>query len=124
MAKSVHNDVLDGALSVIRSSCTRMTLCSAEPGTFAQASATLALADTDMAPADFVLADGDTSGRKMTVAAKAGVPINVGGSATHIALLDVAASRLLYVTTCPTQGVAQGGTADVGSWAIEIADPA
>lgn len=123
MAKSVHDDVLDGALNIIKNLCTRMVACSTEPTTFAQANATYALADVTMASTDFTNANGDTSGRKSTVAAKTGVPVDASGTVTHVALLDVANSKLLYVTTTASQGISVGGTVDFGSWKIEIADP-
>ena len=73
-------------------------LCNAEPTTRAEAVVTFALADVAMVAGDFTKANGDTSGRKVTIAAKYGVPIDVSDMATHIALVD--ATRLLYVTTC------------------------
>jgi hypothetical protein len=123
MPKSVSDDVLDGALNIIKNNCTRMTLCNAQPTTFAEANATFALANVTMAPADFTNANGDTSGRKGTVTAKTGVSVTTTGTGNHIALLDVTGSRLLYVTTCTSQAVGAGGTVDIGSWKYEIADP-
>lgn len=123
MAKSVHDDVLDGALNIIKNNCTRMVLCSAQPTTYAEANATFALADVTMASGDFTNANGDTSGRKGTVAAKTGVPVDTTGTGNHVALLDVANSKLLYVTTCTSQAVGAGGTVDFGTWKYEIADP-
>jgi hypothetical protein len=123
MAKSVHDDVLDGALNIIKNNCTRMTLCSAQPTTYTEGNATFALADVTMASGDFTAANGDTNGRKLTVAAKAAVAVDVGGTGNHVALLDVTNSKLLYVTTCPSTAVALAGTVDIGSWKVEIADP-
>lgn len=123
MAKSVHNDVLDAALNYIKDNCTRLVVCSAEPTTFAEANATYALADVTVDSTDFTVADGDTSGRKVTVAAQTGVSVDTSGTVTHVALLDVDDSKLLYVTTSPSQGVSSGGTVDVGAWDVEIADP-
>lgn len=123
MAKSVHDDVLDGALNIIKNNCTRMVACSAQPTTFAEANATFALADVTMASGDFTAANGDTSGRKLTVAAKTGVAVDASGTVNHVALLDVANSKLLYVTTTTPQGVSSGGTVDFGSWKVEIGDP-
>ena len=100
MAKSVHDDVLDQALNYIDANATRMTACNAQPTTYTEGNATFALADVTMAGADFTVANGDTSGRKVTVGAKSGVTIDTTGTATHIALLDVTNSKLLYVTTC------------------------
>lgn len=124
MAKSVHDDVLDGALNVIKTNCTRQVLCSAQPTTYTEGNATYALADVTMASGDFTAANGDTSGRKLTVAAKTGVTVDASGTGTHIALLDVANTKLLYVTTTASTAVAAAGTVDMGSWKIEIADPA
>lgn len=123
MAKTVHDDVLDGALNVVKNNCTRMVACSAQPTTFAEANATFALADVTMASGDFTAANGDTSGRKLTVAAKSAVPVDASGTVTHVALLDVTNSKLLYVTTTTPQGVSSGGTVDFGSWKFELADP-
>ena len=125
MAKSVHNDVLDGALNIVKNNATRMTVCSDEPTTYAEGNATYALADVTVASGDFTNADGDTSGRKCTVAAKSGVLIDASGTATHIALLDVTNSKLLYVTTCTPQALTANGsnTVNFPSWKFEIADP-
>lgn len=123
MGKSVHNDVLDGALDIIRDNCTRITVCSAEPTTYAEGNATYALADVTVSNVDFTIGDGDTNGRKVAVAAQSSIAVDASGTATHVALLDVANSKLLFVTTCPSQGVSSGGTVDVATFDIEIADP-
>lgn len=123
MAKSVHDDVLDGALNIIKNNCTRMVACSTQPTSFTEANATYALADVTMASGDFTLANGDISGRKVTVAANTGVTVDAAGTVTHVALLDVANSKLLYVTTTTSQGVSSGGTVDFGAWKVELADP-
>lgn len=125
MAKTVHDDVLDGALNIIKNNCTRMVACSAQPTTYTESNATYALADVTMASGDFTAANGDTSGRKLTVAAKSGVLIDASGTATHNALLDVTNSKLLYVTTTTSQALTANGsnTVNFPAWEIEIADP-
>ena len=123
MAKSINNTVLDQALNYVKSNATRMTICSAQPTTYAEANSTYALGSVTMASGDFTLANGDVSGRKITVAAKTGNAVAVAGTATHVALLDVTNSALLLVTTCASQAVASGGTFDVGSWKDEIQAP-
>jgi len=125
MGKTVHDDVLDGALNIIKNNATRQVACSAEPTTYTEGNATYALADVTVASGDFTLANGDTNGRKVTTAAKSGVLIDASGSATHVALLDVANSKLLYVTTCTTQALTANGsnTVNFPAWDIEIADP-
>jgi len=121
MAKSVHNDVLDGAFLAL-DAADIMTACNAEPTTRAEAVTTFKLADVAMTPVtDFTISDGDTNGRKVRVAAKSAVPIDTTGTATHIALCD--ATRLLYVTTCTSQLLTSGGTVDFPVWDVEIAEP-
>ena len=123
MAKSVHNDVLDGALNILVNNATRMVLCSAQPTTFTEADVTFKLADVTISSADFTVADGDTSGRKVTIAAQAAVPVDTTGTSNHAALLDVTNSKPLYVTTHTGQALTQGNTVDIGAWDIEIDDP-
>jgi len=121
MAKSVHDDVLDGAFDVV-DQANLMTACSAEPTTRTEAVTTYALADVAMTiNTDYTKAAGDTSGRKVTVAAKSGVTVDTTGTATHVALVD--ATRLLYVTTCTSQALTSGNTVNFPAWDIEIADP-
>ena len=126
MAKSVHDDVLDGAFNIIKNNCTRQVACSAQPTTYTEANATYALADVTMTSADFTIANGDASGRKVTVAAKSGVLIDTSGTAAYVALLDVINSKLLFVTTCAPQALTANGTNTVNfpTWDDEIADPA
>jgi hypothetical protein len=102
-----------------------MTACSAQPTTYAEGNATYALADVTMAATDYTLANGDTSGRKVTSAAKSSVLIDTSGTATHVALLDVTNSKLLYVTTCASQALTANGsnTVNFPAFDIEIADP-
>jgi hypothetical protein len=123
MAKIVHDDVLDGAFDVL-DQANIMIACSTQPTTRAEAVTTYALADVAMTVnADYTKANGDVSGRKVTVAAKSSVLIDTSGTATHVALCD--GTRLLYVTTCTSQALTANGsnTVNFPAWDIEIADP-
>lgn len=123
MAKRNHPDVPDGALNVIKNNVTRMVVCSAEPTTYTEANATFALADVTMATGDFTLANGDGGGntsRKVTVAAKSAVTVDVSGTATHVALLDVTNSKVLEVTTCTSQALTAGNTVNFPAWKVEF----
>lgn len=124
MGKLVHDDVLDGAWNIIKNNCTRITVCSTQPTTYAEANATYALADVTVDSADFTNADGDTSGRKCTVGAQNSVLVDTGGSAQHIALLDVTNSKLLYVTTCTSKTVVASDYVNIPAFDLEILDPA
>jgi hypothetical protein len=120
MAKAVDNSVLDAAFGIVDNAI-RMRVCSGQPANYAGIAA-VTLATATVAAGDFTIADGDTSGRKVTVAAKSGVSISASGTATHV-VLDDNSSTLFYVTTVTSQPLTSGGTVDIGSWKIEIADP-
>ena len=121
MAKSVNDSVLDGAFDIL-DQADIMTACSAEPTTRTEAVTTYALADAAMTPnTDYTKANGDTSGRKVTVAAKSTITVDSSGTATHIALCD--GSNLLYVTTCTSQALTSGNTVNFPAWDVEILDP-
>jgi hypothetical protein len=122
MGKYCNPIVLDGALGVV-ATATHMVALSGQPADYATALAGK-LADATMTGADFVLAAGDVSGRKVTVAAKSGLTVISAGTVDHVALLDPANSRLLYVTTCPVQALATGGTVSIAAWSVEIGTPA
>lgn len=121
MGKWVADQVLDGALAII-AAADRAVALDAQPATFASAWSAR-LAETPMAAADFTVGPGDGSGRKISVAAKAGADVLAPGAASHVALLDTVGSRLLYVTTCPTQPLAMGGTVNFEAWSVEIGAP-
>lgn len=124
MAKSISNTVLDAALAVIATAIT-MHVTSAEPANFAGVAA-VSLADVTLTAGDgngdYTIADGDTSGRKITVAQQADIPIDASGTATHVAL--VTADTLILVTTCTSQALTSGGTVTVPAFDDELADPA
>lgn len=123
MAKWANDAFMDAALDYLDQS-TLMIACSAQPTTYAEATSTYALADVAMtADTDYTKANGDTSGRKATVAAKSGVTVDASGTATHIALVRVADTSLRYVTTCTSQALTAGNTVNFPAWDVEVADP-
>lgn len=121
MGKWVADQVLDGALAVL-SGATHMVAVGGQPANFL-AAWNGRLAEVSMSAGDFATAAGDASGRKVEVAAKAGVPVFAAGAADHVALVNLAASQLLYVTTCPAQELAAGGSVDFDGWSVEIGAP-
>jgi hypothetical protein len=120
MAKFADVSVFTAFLNKIATS-TRMTVLSSQPANFAAIAAAM-LASVTMAGGDFTQAAGDTSGRKVTMAAKSGVSITATGTATHIGLDD--GTTLLYVTTCTSQALTSGNTVNIPAWKVEVADPA
>jgi uncharacterized membrane protein len=119
MSKFTPTVVLDAALDKI-ATATIMTLCSAQPTTRTEAVTTFALASVTMASGDFTKAAGDTSGRKVTMAAKSGISVTASGTATHVALCD--GTQVLHVTTVTSQAVTSGNTANIAAWKAEFAD--
>jgi len=121
MGKAAPDATIDASLDYIALS-TVEHICSAEPANYAGIAA-VSLASVTMAGGDFAKANGDVSGRKVTVGAKSGVSVSASGSATHVVIARVADTTLRYVTTCTTQALTSGNTANVPAWDIEIADP-
>lgn len=123
MAKKADQAFYDAALNFLRNGMIRQTACSAEPANYAGIAA-VALASATMASGDFVLAAGDVSGRKVTMAAKSAIPISSSGTANHVVLHDNA-TILGYVTTSDalvlTAGA--GNTVNFPAWKIELAAP-
>lgn len=123
MTKRADNSFYDAALNVLKNGSIRMTACSAAPADYAGIAA-VSLATATMAPSDFTIANGDTSGRKVTMAAKSGISISTSGTATHVVLHDNTAN-LHYVTECTplvlTAG--PGNTVNFPAWKVEILAP-
>jgi hypothetical protein len=122
MGKFAPDIVLDAPADVI-DQANIMYLCSAQPANYAGIAA-VALADVAMTPnTDFTKADGDTNGRKVTVAAKNTVTVDTSGTGNHVVLASTGDSTLRYVTTSNSQAVTAGNTVNFPAWDIEIADP-
>lgn len=122
MAKQAPDATIDSMFDYI-DQCNIMHVCSAEPANYAGIAA-VSLADVALTPdTDFTKANGDTSGRKVTVAAKSGVTVDNSGTATHIAIARSTDSTLRYVTTCTSQVLTAGNTVNIPAWKIEVADP-
>jgi hypothetical protein len=123
MAKAAPDVTLD-QIGIKVATGTRLTVCSAQPANFAGIAAVL-LASVVMTAGvgngDYTAADGDTSGRKLTVLQQTNMSITASGSATHVCIDD--GTTLLYVTTCTSQALTSGGTVTVPAWDIETSDP-
>ena len=123
MAKAAPDAFMDAAFDWLDQADLQV-VCSAQPTTYTEAVTTYALADVAMTPnTDYTKADGDTSGRKVTVAQKTEVTVDTSGTATHVALVSTGDTTLRYVTTCTSQAVTAGNTITVPAWDIELRDP-
>lgn len=124
MAKSIHDDVLDAALDYLETYGNEIDVCSAQPTTYAEAHTTYMLAQHTLTTADSVIANGDSSGRKLTWSQQADITITNSGTATHVAVVDTGNSKLLLVTTCTSQALTSGNTVTIPTFDDELADPA
>ena len=125
MAKSIANAVLDAALNYVADNGSVMHVCSQEPTDYTQSSSTYNLADVALTVGDgngdYTIADGDSGGRKLTIAEQSSVTVDTTGTATHIAICS--GSALLLVTTCTSQAITSGNTVTIPSFTETIADP-
>lgn len=132
MAKWQNDTMLDQALNWIKNNADKITICNAQPTTYAEAtdipaSSGYRMVDGSINSADFTgPAAGDTSGRKVTVNQQSSLSIDVTDTATHIALVGTIASvnTLMYVTTCTAQALTLGNKVTIPAWDIEIRDAA
>ena len=118
MSKFASQGFLDAGYNLFKNAAGNVTqtLCSAQPAVFVDiASYKLASVVLNKAT-DLTLAAGDTSGRKMTIAAKAGVAVTTSGTGNHVVIDD---GTNFLVTTAPSTAVAANGTVDMGSWQDE-----
>lgn len=123
MAAYINDTVLDQALSYIDTNVENLYICSQQPTTFAEASATYKLG-TKAAPAISAPQNGDTTGRKVVVSAITDGAVSATGTATWIALTDDSASLLLVAQELnASQGVTSGNTFSLTEFDITIPDP-
>lgn len=124
MADFLHDDVFDSGLSQLTSLVENLYICSQQPTTFTQASVTYKLG-TKASPTVGSPSDRSPSGRKVTVSAITDGTIDANGTATHWALCDNSASKLL--ATAPlsaSQVVTTPNTFTLAAFDIGIPDPA
>lgn len=118
MGKFVPNATIDKLLDEV-ATASRMDVTS---DVSTPTDLTNTLANTAMTPVtDYTIADGDVSGRKVTMAQKAGVAITGTGTALHIVLS--LAAVIIDITTCTSQALTSGGTVTFPAWDHEVLDP-
>jgi len=121
---TLSDRVYDSGLSVLDTEANRVDICSAEPTTYTAATSTNTLGNTTSITIS-APADGDTSGRKVTLSAISGASVTATGTATHFAITDTSNSRLLATgSLSASQAVTSGNTFSLTAVDIEIPDPA
>ena len=120
----IENPVFDAALQVLIDDGDRLDLCSQEPTNYTEATSTYSLGSQTSITIG-TIADGDVSGRKVTVSATSGGAIETTGTATHYAISNVAGTQLLAAGDLTTsQQVVSGNTFTTEAFDIELPDPA
>lgn len=128
MAAFADDYTLEGNLERIAEG-TRLFLCNDLPTTYAEASADMMLAQATLTPGDgngdFAIADGASSGRKVTLEGRQIASASASGSATHYAICDNANSRVLWAKELSSQiSVTSGNPVDIEDIVITTPDPA
>lgn len=109
--------------------CNVMHVCSSQPADYS-AMVTASLGSVSVTAGDgngdFAISDGDSSGRKLTMAVQTieAATASDSGTTLHLAIANTTDSTLRYVTTIPEQAVTVGNPISTGSWKVEILDPA
>jgi len=120
MGKTVNDIVLDAPLNLVKTTGVLLTVCSAQPTNYEDATGLYMIAQIPMAQTDYTITDGDISGRKAVVATKVGVTTNAGIS-NHLAICSD--TLVLYTDTCAPKEFTAGEPIVVNSWKIEFGDP-
>ncbi len=121
MGITVSNDVIDAALDVI-ATCTRLDITS-DVSTPTDLSNTLANETMTAGDGngDYTIADGDTSGRKVTMTAQSNITPTGTGTAKHLVLS--LGGTIHYTTTVTDQALSPAATFDIPAFDHEIRDP-
>jgi len=123
MADYLHNDVYDTGLSQLTTIVENLYICSQQPATFAEASATYKLG-TKATPTITGPTDKAGGGREVTVSAISDGAVQATGTASHFALCDNSASKLLAAgDLAATQAVTNGNPFTLTSFKIGIPAP-
>lgn len=112
MAKWVNADVLDLGINEIKTDANSMRLLSAYTAGDSYATVNAAsIAAAAMTSGDYTLGNGASSARTLTTAAKSATASAGSGGAPnlHIAFVDTATSRVLWVTDETTDQVVTSG---------------
>lgn len=129
MGKLVPDAILDSMLALIANGVDRIDICKDTPTDYSTATTagTHSLGSIAVTAGsgngDWTIGNGDTNGRKLTLAQQTGVTIGTSGTATHIAGTD-GSSVFYFATTCTSQAVTSGNTATINTFDIEISDAA
>ena len=113
--------VLDAALDEI-ATATTLHICEGTPADFT-AVGTSSLASVALTSGDFTKANHATSGRQVTVAAKAGVSVAETGTPGHYCLVDGTTLLARTEVNPASPDLTQNSTVDIPAVTFSVADP-
>jgi len=124
MADYLHDDIFDTGLSQLTTIVENLYICNALPTNFTEASSTYKLG-TKATPTITGPTDGGAGGgRQVTVSAISDGTINTTGTASHFALTDDSATKLLVAgDLASSQSVTSGNPFTLTAINIQIPDP-
>ena len=123
----LNDRVLDFGLSVLDAEASHLFICSAEPASYAQATGALALGSKALGAGGVFgpPAPRTGGGRRVSSVAVSDGAVTGTGTATHWAVVDAAAGRLLAAKALTAaQPVTAGNSFTLTSFDIEIPGPA
>ena len=125
MAVNIPDAVKEQLLDYIADTGDTLYICTDEPANYAGIAAvevgSVALTEGD-GNGDYTIGDGDTSGRKLTLAQQTVTPDDTD-SVTHIVIADDVGEELLAVNTCSSYAVTNGVDVVIASYDIvEVRD--
>lgn len=122
MAKFTPDATLDDMLEII-AQATRVDVCSTQPTTYAEATSTYTLGNYTITAGagngDWTIANGDSSGRKLTLGAQSGNNATADGTAGHLAFTN-GVDTLYHVITCTAETTNNGSPLDIN--AVDVAE--
>ena len=124
----LNDRVLDFGLSVLDLEADRIDICSQEPATYSEATTggTYSLGNKDHGASGTAfgsIGDGTPSGRKVSSTSVTDGSVTNTGTASHYAVTDTTAARLLAANTLSSsQAVTSGNTFTLASFDIRIPD--
>lgn len=122
MTSFVNDLLMDVMLQYAIDNGDMLNLCDTLPTTYTEATSTYMLAQVAITGADYTLADGDTSGRKVTVAGQTGVTVTNDGTTLVAAITDSGNTDLLLYAPCTAIALNTGNTVNTTSFDWEISD--
>ena len=119
----LNDRVFDNGLTVLDTEANKILICSAQPATYTEANATYALGNSTSLSIGAPAAKSG-GGRQVTIAAISDGSVTATGTATHYAIVDTSATRLLAAgSLTASQSVTSGNTFTLTSTTIGIPGP-